>query len=92
MQRILPELSEKKDRKEGVKFMDGEKKRWSNGIKIDTDKLIYICINKGITRQELTEKSGVASSTILASRKRPIKPETVMKIVQALGIKVEEII
>lgn len=39
-----------------------------------------------------TEKSGVASSTILASRKRPIKPETVMKIVQALGIKVEEII
>ena len=92
MQRILPELSEKRNGEEGVEFMDGEKKRWSNGIKIDTDKLIYICINKGITRQELTEKSGVAASTILTSRKKPINPGTVMKIVQALGIKVEEII
>lgn len=85
-------LPKKTNRKGDIEFMDGEKKRWSNGIKIDTDKLIYICINKGITRQELTEKSGVAASTILTSRKKPINPGTVMKIVQALGIKVEEII
>lgn len=61
------------------------------GIRLNREKLIYALINKGLTRKALSEISGVSASTILAAERREIKIETAIKLIKALGVKIEEI-
>ena len=63
----------------------------SIGIRLNREKLICTLINKGLTRKDLSELSGVSASTILAAERREIKIDTAIKIIKALGVKIEEI-
>lgn len=63
----------------------------SVGIRLNREKLICALINKGLTRKGLSELSGVSASTILAAERREIKIDTAIKLIKALGVKIEEI-
>lgn len=63
----------------------------SVGIRLNREKLICTLINKGLTRKDLSELSGVSASTILAAERREIKIDTAIKLIKALEVKIEEI-
>ena len=63
----------------------------SVGIRLNREKLICTLINKGLTRKDLRELSGVSASTILAAERREIKIDTAIKLIKALEVKIEEI-
>ena len=63
----------------------------SVGIRLNREKLICTLINKGLTRKDLSELSGVSASTILAAERREIKIDTAIKLIKALEGKIEEI-
>ncbi len=67
------------------------KQKTSVGIRLNREKLVCALINKGLTRKGLSELSGVSASTILAAERREIKIDTAIKLIKALGVKIEEI-
>ena len=67
------------------------KQKTSVGIRLSKEKLVCALINKGLTRKGLSELSGVSASTILAAERREIKIDTAIKLIKALGVKIEEI-
>lgn len=63
-------------------------------IKINVDKLISIIVQKGITYTELSNMTGIDKaviSRILNKKTKRTKPKTIFKIINALGIKFEDI-
>lgn len=63
-------------------------------MEINTDKLIEIIINKGLTFSELSEKTGLTNTVIsrLVNKKtKKANIKTISKIVKALDIKFEDI-
>lgn len=63
-------------------------------IKVNVDKLISIIVERGITFTELSNMTGIDKaviSRILNKKTQKSKPKTIFKIINALGIKFEDI-
>lgn len=61
-------------------------------ILIDRKKLFIAMARKNINMPELAKESNVSLCTIHASLKREVKPQTMKKIADALGVDITEII
>ena len=63
-------------------------------IKIDTQKILYERVNRGMSARELASKAGISKNVITNIERGYVVPrlQTVGKIANALGKKVEDFI